>query len=67
MRGTIISTVYLRVMIDTERPTEIVQHFAYRGSSHRRKGSGCHIIDMFWLNLDPLSNGMKGLFTYLFI
>ncbi len=28
---------YLRVMIDLL--TDLVQHFAYRGSSHRRKGA----------------------------
>jgi hypothetical protein len=27
-------------------PTKLVQHFAYRGSSHRRKGAAKHIIEM---------------------
>ncbi len=30
-------------------PTELVQHFAYTGNSHRRKCSARHGIDMVWL------------------
>ncbi len=32
------------------RPPEFVQHFAYRGNSHWRKGAARNIIDMVWLN-----------------
>jgi hypothetical protein len=36
-------------MIDIEArgPTDIVQYFAYRESSHRRKGAARHLIDWF--------------------
>jgi hypothetical protein len=30
-------------------PSELVQYFADRGNSHRRKGNASHIIDMVWL------------------
>jgi len=40
----------LRAMIDTGRgSTELVQHSAYRGNPHRRKGANSHIIDMISL------------------
>jgi hypothetical protein len=39
---------------------------AYRGSSHRRKGATCQIIDMVWLYRSPMPVGMKRVF-YLFI
>ncbi len=37
--------------------TELVQHFAYRGSSHRRKGAARHVIDMVWLYRSPIPSG----------
>ncbi len=41
--------IFLRVMIDIEArgPTHLVQHFAYRGSSLRRKGAAIGII-LIW-------------------
>ncbi len=39
--------------------TELVQHFASRRSSHRRKGAARHIIDMVWL-IAGLSHGGEG-------
>ncbi len=36
----------LRVIIDKRGPSELVQQFANRGSSHRRKSAGMHIFDM---------------------
>jgi hypothetical protein len=50
---------------DWERElTEIVQHFAYRGSSHRRKDAvlDIHLIDMVWLHRStiPCSQGRRG-------
>jgi hypothetical protein len=48
------------------RPTELVQHSTYRGSSHRRKRAASHLIDMFWLYRSPIPVGRKGLF-YLFM
>jgi hypothetical protein len=39
-------------------PNEFVHHFAYRGSSHRRKGAARHdIIDMVWLYRSPITEG----------
>ncbi len=29
-------------------PTELLQHFVYRGSAHQRKGALRHVIDMVW-------------------
>jgi hypothetical protein len=46
-------------------PTEIVQHSAYRGSLHFRKGATSHIIDMIWLYRSPIPEGRKGV-LYLF-
>ncbi len=31
-------------------PTELVQHFAYRQSSHRRQGATSHKINMVWIH-----------------
>jgi hypothetical protein len=31
-------------------PNELVQHFAYSGSSHQRKSADRHIPDMVWLH-----------------
>ncbi len=36
----------------------LVQHFAYRGSSHRRKSAARRIIDMAWLYIARLSHGV---------
>ncbi len=47
-------------------PTELVQHFTYRGRLRWRKGAASHIIDMVWLCRSPLPVGRKGVF-YLFI
>ncbi len=48
-------------------PTELVQHSAYRGSSHRRTGAASHIIDTaVWLYRSPFPVRRKGVF-YLFI
>jgi hypothetical protein len=44
-------------------PTELVQHFAYRASSHWLKGAASHIIDMVWLCRSPIAVGRKGSFT----
>ncbi len=41
-------------------PTEIVQHSAYRGSSHLRKGATSHIINRVWLYRSPYPRGEKG-------
>jgi hypothetical protein len=41
-------------------PTELVQHFAYRGNSHRRHGAARHIIDMVWLYSSPIPVGWSG-------
>jgi hypothetical protein len=30
-------------------PSDLVQHFAYRGSSHRHKGAASHKIGLVWL------------------
>jgi hypothetical protein len=35
-------------MIDIEG-SHLVQHFADRGRSHRRKGAASRIIDMVWI------------------
>jgi hypothetical protein len=43
----------LRGMIDMYSG-ELVQHSAYRRSSHRRKGATSPIIDMVWLFRSPL-------------
>jgi hypothetical protein len=34
-------------------PSELVQHFADRGSSHRCKGADSHINDMVWPHRSP--------------
>ncbi len=38
-------------------PTELVPHFAYRGSLHRHMGAARHIIDMVWLCRSPIPAG----------
>ncbi len=43
-------------------PTELVRNFAYRGSSHRRKGAARNIIDMVWLNLSLVLVERRGVF-----
>ncbi len=48
-------SLYFRVMTDVERArAELVLHFAYRGSIHRRKGAARHIINMVWLYRSPI-------------
>ncbi len=34
-------------------PTELVQHFVYRGRPHRSTGAAKHIIYMVWLYRSP--------------
>jgi hypothetical protein len=50
---------------DLSDPTEIVQHFAYSGSSLLCKGVNKHIIDMAWLYHSHIPVGKMGVF-YLF-
>jgi hypothetical protein len=46
-RGGRIMGSRLRVIIEIHRGTiELVQHFAYRFSSHRRKGAARHEIEI---------------------
>ncbi len=47
-------------------PTELVQHFAYRGSLHRRKGATRHIFNMVWLYRSPISVMRRGVIFYFF-
>jgi hypothetical protein len=35
-------------------PTQLVQHFGYRGKLHRRRGNARHILDMAWLYHSPV-------------
>jgi hypothetical protein len=45
----------LRVIIEIHRGTiELVQHFAYRFSSHRRKGVARHEIEIVWQSHSPV-------------
>jgi hypothetical protein len=37
----------------------LIQHFAYRRSSRRRKGAARHIIDMVWLYRSPIPVGRR--------
>ncbi len=50
--------INFRILIDIEGPNELVQHFAYSGSSHQRKSAARHIPDMVWLH--PTSSGEEG-------
>ncbi len=50
-------------MIVIVGPADLVQHFAYRRSSHRRKGAASHVLDMVWLS--PIPVWRRGVF-YLF-
>ncbi len=44
-------------------PTELVQHFACRGSSHRRKGVARQFtIGTVWLYRSPVPVGIRGVF-----
>ncbi len=38
----------LYIIVFYRGPTELVQHFADRGSSHRRNGAARHVFDMVW-------------------
>jgi hypothetical protein len=54
------------VMIDIQYcrgPPDLVQHFAHRGSSHRRKGAASRIINTVWLYLSPIPVSRRGYFT----
>ncbi len=46
-------------------PTELVHHFAFRGSSHRRKGAARRIIDLVYLYRSPIPVWWRGI-IYLF-
>ncbi len=51
--------------IETERDrAEIVQHSAYRGSSHRQFGSNSHVSTVIWLYLSPIGQDRDLLFTH---
>jgi hypothetical protein len=41
--------------------SELVQHFALRGSSHWRQGAASHVTDMVWLYPSPIPMGRRGL------
>ncbi len=47
--------------------TELIQHSAHRGISHRRKGAARHTIDIVWLHRSPIPVGRGGGVLYLFI
>jgi hypothetical protein len=49
--------VRLRIMI------AIVQHSAYRRSSHQHKGAARHTIDMVWRYRWPIPVGRKGVIS----
>jgi hypothetical protein len=52
-------------MIATEGPPDLVQHSAYRGDSHRRRGAASHISDMVWPYRPPIPMWRGGgYFTY---
>ncbi len=42
----------------------VVQHFAFRGSSHRLRGAARYVIDKVWLCRSPIMVGRKGYFNY---
>jgi hypothetical protein len=44
--------------------TEIAQHPAYRGSSHRQIGATSHVSAMIWLYLSPIGQDRDLLFTH---
>jgi hypothetical protein len=45
-------------MTNKENPPELVQHFAYGGSSHRCKGAARYSI--VWLYRSPYPSGKEG-------
>ncbi len=55
---------WLRVLADIQRAlTELVQHSASRGSSHRRNVAICHIFNTVWLYRKPIALG-RGSFNF---
>jgi hypothetical protein len=52
-------------MIDIEHRLRLVQHFAYRGNSHRHKGAAILISYMVWLYRWSIPVGRKGVFYLL--
>jgi hypothetical protein len=44
-------------------PPELVQHFVYRGSSHRRKSAACPKFDMVWLYRLTIPVGRRGVIS----
>ncbi len=44
---------------------ELVQHFAYRGSSHWRKGAARHKIGKVWVYRSPIPVGRRWIFYLL--
>jgi hypothetical protein len=55
-----------RVLIDLAG-SELVQHFAYRGHSHWRKGAARHVIDMVWLYRSPIPVGRRRVFLTILL
>ncbi len=49
----------LGLMPDDREPTELVQHFAYKGNSHRRRDAARHKTDLVW-QYPSLSQGDGG-------
>ncbi len=47
----------------TRGPPELVQHFAYRGNSHRRESAACPKFDMVWLYHSPIPVGRRGIIS----
>ncbi len=47
----------LRVIINIEGPTDLVQHFAYRGSSYQRNVASSHVFNLVWLYRSPTPVG----------
>ncbi len=54
---------HLQVIELTRGPPEVVQHFRYRGSSHRRKSAVCPKFDMVWPNRSPIPVGRRGVIS----
>ncbi len=47
----------------TRGPPELVQHFVYRGSSHRRKSAACPKFEMVWLYRSIIPVGRRGVIS----
>ncbi len=57
--------LFFPLCFDNRGPTDLVQHFAYRGTSNRRKSAARH----FWLYRSPIPvgrGGGRGAVFYLF-